>query len=219
MKPQPIASDEFLAVALPALQQRDPEHLAAQVNQRWNARQLCQLLYEGTPDARKVVCLTLGLVGDMQCVSCLAGALHDPDEQMHAMAEHALWSVWFRAGGESAIGQFRRGLEAMEANEMHQALEHFHQAVELDPGFAEAFNQCAIAHYLLEQWSQTIEDCRKAVELVPVHFGAHAGMGHAYAQLGDLAGAANCYERALAINPRMPTINQALARIRGQAEH
>jgi tetratricopeptide (TPR) repeat protein len=214
MKPQPIASDEFLAVALPALQRRDPEHLADQVNQRWDARQLCQLLYEGTPDARKVVCLTLGLVGDMQCVSCLAGALHDPDEQMHAMAEHALWSVWFRAGGDQAIGRFRCGLEAMEANELPCALEQFHRAVELDPNFAEAFNQCAIAHYLLEQWSQTIEDCQEAVQRVPVHFGAHAGMGHAYAQLGDLEQAAACYERALAINPRMPTIQQALQRIR-----
>jgi tetratricopeptide (TPR) repeat protein len=48
---------------------------------------------------------------------------------------------------------------------------------------------------------------------MPTHFGAIAGMGHCYTQLGQLDQALECYRRALEINPRMSTIARMIDRL------
>jgi tetratricopeptide (TPR) repeat protein len=211
-----IDSNEFIRIVRPALETSDPHQLAQTVSERWSAEDLCHLLRQGTLDARRVVCLTLGLVGDSDCVACLAAALRDRDDQVGELAEHALWSIWFRTGSAAAMPHFKRGVKAMDANHMSDAVVHFHEAVRLDPKFAEAFNQCAIAHYMLEEWSEALQDCLAVVDVIPLHFGAQSGMGHCYAQMGDMPAAARCYEHALTINPRMPAIASALSRIRSR---
>ena len=51
------------------------------------------------------------------------------------------------------------------------------------------------------------------IELLPIHFGALAGLGHCHAQMGSLARAAESYRRALTVNPRMEGIAQVLRRL------
>lgn len=216
MKCPPADSETFLHIVLPLLEQGDPRALAEAVKLRWTSSQLCQMLHYGSLDVRKVACLTLGLVGDNKCIGCLSHLLRDEDAQLCQMAEHSMWSVWFRSGGAQALPFFKRGLDAMNRNDLPQALDQFHQAIQADPHFTEALNQCAIAHYLLEEYAKALEDCLAAVELEPIHFGALAGMGHCYAQLDDLPSAADCYRRALKINPRMEGIANALMNIEQQ---
>ncbi len=213
MKCSPVDSENFMHVVLPLLEQGEAHALAEAVKLRWTSGQLCQLLHYGSLDVRKVVCLTLGLVGCRKCTDCLAHVLRDEDTQLSQMAEHALWSIWFRSGNAKALPFFKRGLNALNQNDLPQSLDHFHRAIQVDPNFAEALNQCAIAHYLLEEYAKALEDCLSAVELVPIHFGALAGMGHCYAQMEDLPSAARCYQRALQINPRMDGIAQVLVKI------
>lgn len=213
-----IESTEFLQRVRPALERRDADALAEAVSTRWTSVELCWLMREGTADARKVVCLTLGLVGDMSCAGCLADGLHDADAQFNRLAEHALWSIWFRAGSGRAMPHFKRGVAALNEGRYADSLDGFHAAVEADPGFAEAFNQCGIAHYLLEQWDEALADCREATQLAGTHFGAWAGMGHCHAHLDDLPAAAECYRRALEINPRMPAVAAALTDIERRAK-
>ena len=45
-------------------------------------------------------------------------------------------------------------------------------------------------------------------------FGAIAGQGHCYAQLGDLRRARECYRRALEVNPRMEGVAEAYAQLK-----
>jgi len=78
----------------------------------------------------------------------------------------------------------------MERQDLADAIEHFTLALEIDPRFAEAYNQRAIAQYLQEQFSQSIADCRRTIELMPCHFGAWAGLGHCHAHEGRLEKAA-----------------------------
>ncbi len=206
-----LESAEFLQRVRPALERKDAEALAEAVSTRWTPPQLCRLMREGTNDARKVICLTLGLVGDMACAGCLVEALHDDDAQINRLAEHALWSIWFRGGSSRALPHFKQAVSALNEGRYADSLEGFHAAVESDPSFAEAFNQCGIAHYLLEQWPEALADCRAATQIIGSHFGAWAGMGHCYVHLGELPAAAGCYRRALEINPRMPAVAAALA--------
>jgi len=214
-----INTEEFLRVVGPALQQCEADELAREVASRWTPQQLCQMLHDETADVRKVACVVLGLVGDGRCLRCLSRALHDPDPQVNQLAEHALWSVWFRIGEPTAQRQFRSGLTALESDQPSQAVSHFRQAQHSDPTFASAWHQCAIAHYLLDEYVAAIDCCRQAVELTPMHFAALATMGHCYAHLGQFADAAECYRRALTINPRLDGIATALGRIEKSLAH
>ena len=116
-------------------------------------------------DARKVASLALSLVGCRKCVEKLVGQLKDPDPMTNEMAEHALWSIWFRCGNTEANSHVAHGCEALSRREFDEAIIYFTNAIEADPVFAEAYNQRAIASYLTDQFRDSIDDCEKATEL------------------------------------------------------
>lgn len=216
MPTEAIHPDQFVAAVKPLLERQDLKGLLAVIKERWTADQIVSLLKRGHCDARKVAALALGLVGGRCCLEPLTEQLKDADPIVHEMAEHALWSIWFRAGSDSANCHLAKGAKAMEAGDYRQAIEHFSRSIALDPTFAEAYNQRALAHYLLEDFEDSIADCRKTVELMPCHFGAWAGLGHCYAHEGRLAEALDAYRHALSINPHIECIDEACAELKKQ---
>jgi tetratricopeptide (TPR) repeat protein len=201
---------EFVAAIKPALQRRDAQAISETARQRWTAEQVVSLLGCDHCDARKVAALALSLAGCKGCIVPLGRALRDSDQMVAEMAEHAMWSIWSRGGSPDANHQLKRGVDAMERNDVPHAINHFDRAISLSPDFAEAYNQRALARFILEQYQQSLDDCRKTVELEPLHFSAWAGMGHCYAHLGDCAHALECYRKAVEINPHMHHIREAL---------
>ncbi|MEX2217086.1 MAG: tetratricopeptide repeat protein [Phycisphaeraceae bacterium] len=210
---QPICGDAFLAALLPPLKACDAAALAQAALRRWHPAQICDLLRHPHVDVRRVAAVTMGMVGNTSHVACLSVALNDTDKQVSQLAEHSLWSIWFRSGNSQAVQPFREGLALLAADNYPQAITQLKQAVAIDPQFAEAFNQLGIAFYLNNQFDESIKACRCAVRLVPHHFGAISGMGHCFAQLGELQLALRCYRRARRINPRMDGISDAIDRL------
>ena len=208
-----IDPSEFLRVVRPALEAGDAAMLAQAVQVRWRPGKVCRLLRDGDNDVRRVAAVTLGLIGDMQSVPSLTRALRDQDEQVNQMAEHGLWSIWFRSGDSKATKPFREGVALLSKESFDKAITKFHLATQIDPTFAESYNQCGITHYFLGHWKAAIADCRRTIRLVPAHFGAIAGMGHCYAQFGNFAEALRCYRWAMRINPRMTAIAEAIERL------
>lgn len=190
----------FLGDVGPLLARQDTAGLLRLLSARYSSKQIDSLLNGPCADVRKVAALALSLVGDMADVPALARRLRDPDPTVNAMAEHALWSIWFRGGSPEANAHLIRGSETLHEGDPLRAIEHFTAAICVCPQFAEAYNQRAIAFYLRERFGESLNDGRRAVELMPCHFGAWAGMGHCLAHRGELGAALNCYRRALAIN-------------------
>jgi tetratricopeptide (TPR) repeat protein len=214
--PFAIEPQTFVSVVRPLLESNDPRQLVEAIRGRWNNNQITRLLTSPDRDARKIALVCLAMVGDAHCVEAIQPHLQDADTTVNQMAEHALWSIWFRAGSQQANLELCRGNEAVEHRQMDLAIEHFDKAIAADPQFAEAYNQRAIARFLKEQFEESIADCRKAVRLMPCHFGALAGMGHCFLHLGQLDHALRAYERAVAINPHLQCVNQTIAEIRRQ---
>lgn len=207
----PIEPCQFVQLVKPLLEAKDMHGLLTLLKTRWSPQQVVDLLKSGDADARKVALLALGLIGEPRCAVELARELRDPDPMVNGMAEHALWSVWFRAGKNcQANRQLVHAAEAMSKREFDTALACCDQAVSLDPDFAEAYNQRAIAHYLREEFQKSIDDCWRATERMPCHFGAWAGMGHCYAHLGNHEQALEAYQRALEINPHLDCVREAV---------
>jgi len=213
MRLEAVDTAEFVKAATEALERGGMEQWARQVGQTWTPRQICPLLQNDDEDVRKLGCVTLALCGDQRAVGPLTAALRDASSQVAELAEHALWSIWFRSSTPEALKRFRRGLSALADNDLASAVAQFDAARQADPKFTESYNQCAIAHYLAERWLESMELSEEALELHPAHFGALAGIGHCQFQLGNFAEAARRYRQALAINPRMHSVAQALSRI------
>jgi tetratricopeptide (TPR) repeat protein len=206
---------QFVLEIQPLLEAKDLDGLLALLKSRWKPGQIMQIVRCGDPDARKVALLALGLIGTQCCTEELARQLQDPDPLINELAEHSLWTVWFRSGRNCQANRLlARGSEAMSNGKLNCARSYFDQAIELDPEFAEAYNQRAIAHYLQEQFKKSIADCKRATERMPFHFGAWAGMGHCYVHLEDHRRALECYMQALKINPHLDCVEEAVAELR-----
>lgn len=208
-----IDGQSFLAAVRPLLAAGDAQQLALTVQASWKPAAVCGLLADPDSDVRRVAAMVIGLVGDHSCVACLARALHDADAQVNEMAEFGLWSIWFRSGDAKAVPSFSEGVALLNREAYEAAIERFELSTRIDPDFAEAYNQCSLAHYLLGHWEEAIADARRTIRRVPQHFGAVAGMGHAYVQLGNFEQALQCYKQAMAINPRMEAIARVIERL------
>ena len=211
-----ISIDEFLQAVSPALEAGDTDALFEAVNGRWSNQDLCCLLRHRESEIRSVAVLVLGVAGDRSIVGCLTRCLHDPAAEVSRFAEDALWSIWLRSGKPEATLHFHAAMQALASDRFEEAIEGFHRAIEIDPDFAEAYNQLSIVHYLRHDWRASMSACRQTLALMPTHFGALAGLGHIHAHLHELRQAVDCYRRALAINPHMHCIAEAKADLEKQ---
>ncbi len=178
---------------------------------RWDVNGLLPLLSGEDTDKAKIAALGLGLLGEPKAVAALTSALAHRDAVVSAMAEYALWTIWFGEYGSADEGRLRRAAQLPYA----EAIELLEELIDQHPDWAEAYNQRAIVHFRQRCFISALDDCREVLAINDRHFGAVAGLGHTYAQLGLYDRAERCYRRALQLHPRLKGIRQALRTIRG----
>jgi tetratricopeptide (TPR) repeat protein len=213
---QPIDAKAFVAAVQPALASQDWDKLMTTLKKRWTPDQIVSLLHHEDADARKVAALSIGLVGQSCTLPELARRLRDPDRMVIEMAEHAMWQIWFRGGNTEANKHLARGAELLNRQDIEEAICHLNKAIKLSPEFPEAYNQRAIAYYMLEHYPESIADCERVVEMMPLHFGAWSGLGHSYLALGKLPEALRAYEKAVEVNPHLDCIVELIDEIKQQ---
>lgn len=165
------------------------------------------------PHARREAALFLAAHGDERAARPLAWALKDPDGDVRAAAEQALWAIWMRSGDPETDELLLRGTRLMEAGDHGAAIACFSDVIARAPEFAEGYNKRATARYLRQEYARSIYDCRETLRRNPLHFGALSGEGLCYLALGWPARARRCLEGALALNPDMPGVRQNLAHL------
>ena len=215
--PRSLAIDpyHFVERVTPWIEKHDAHGLIVTIHRHWTLSQVVSLLEGDHIDARKVAALSLSLIGTETCLESLCKQLRDPDPVVRQMAEHSMWCIWFRNGrSEEANSALARGAQAFARKDVDGAIELFSRAIELDAGFAEAYNQRAMAHFVLESFENSAVDCEKAVSLMPMHFGAWAGLGHCLMNLGRLKEALRCYQQAMSINPHLECVGELIGELR-----
>jgi len=200
--------------ARPFLEKQDGVGLAAAAPRCWPTEMLLRMLDCDEPDTLKVAATCLGLVAGMEVCVPLARLLHHEDPIVVATIEDALWCIWFRAGGPAANCRLQEASRRIDAGSCSEAIATLTELIRDCPDFAEAYNQRAIAYYLNEQFTLSMDDCRRTLELNPVHFGAAAGLGHCHAHLGQYREALECYYAALGIHPRLQGIRRSIRQVR-----
>ena len=92
-----------------------------------------------------------------------------------------------------------------------KAIQTFTAVIEKRPDFAEGWNKRATLYYLVGEYDKSLRDCDEVMKRNPGHFGALAGYGQIYLQLDRPERALEYFQRALAVNPNMPSVEAAVA--------
>ncbi|MHC4089620.1 MAG: tetratricopeptide repeat protein [Planctomycetota bacterium] len=205
---------QFVATAVRHLAHRDESGLTAELQRNWSLKQLVAFLECDDDNTVKLAAACLSVMGTFAHCRALAGALQHDDAVVAAVAEHALWRIWFRAGPDDACRDTKRAACLIARQRYQEAIDLLNEVTADAPDLAEAYNQRAIAYYLSDRHLEAIADFRRTVRLNPTHFAALAGMGHCFLHLGQYQRALEAYRAALDIHPRMDGLRQSIRQIR-----
>ena len=123
-------------------------------------------------------------------------------EQEGRAAEDTMWKFWFNESPTPAVrALIDKGIERREAYDFEAAENYFAQVVEAAPEYAEGYNQRAFARFLRENYSESLIDLEKALELEPKHFGAMSGMHHILRAQDRYDAAMDLLREAVTIHP------------------
>src|SRR5262249_11611434 len=108
---------------------------------------------------------------------------------------------------------FRRGISEMTAEHLSEAAATFTRVIELKPEFAEGWNKRATVYYLAGEYRRSLADCDEVIKRNPQHFGALSGYGQIYLRLDRPDKALEYFRKALAVNPNLDGVQDAIDRI------
>jgi len=161
-------------------------------------------------EARRAAVRALADTGVMADLPAMAQALRDSDPQVRALTESAMWEVWSRTGEAEIDGLFARGVDQLQMRQLDEAVQTFTRIIARRPDFAEAWNKRATAYFVLGEYEKSLADCDQVMTRNPYHWGALSGYGMIYVEMDQPGRAVEYFEKALAVNPNLTSVEQAL---------
>jgi tetratricopeptide (TPR) repeat protein len=192
------------------LQDQDLDAFQRNVSTRYSEATLGRLLLNGDTRSRRAAVLALGLVGGYTMNEVVARALRDSDPTVRRLADGALWSIWYRADTPENNAQLERVRELLAAQRLDDAHATATRLIACASRFAEAYNQRAIALFLMGRFDESAADCRRVLELNPYHFGALSGLAQCYLRLNLRKEALKTFRRALKMQPHSEGLREAV---------
>lgn len=180
---------------------------------RYSIATLERLSEQGSRISRRAAVLAVGFLGDYSSNATLGRRLHDSDRGVRLLAERGIRELWLRFGSDEQREQLRVVIRCNTATQYAEAILGSSELLDQNPWFAEVWNQRAVANFHLEDFEQSIHDCRQTLELNPYHFGAAVGMAHGYLRLDDAYSALAGFRKALSLNPNMEGVRAQLRRL------
>jgi tetratricopeptide (TPR) repeat protein len=139
------------------------------------------------------------------------------NEEAEGIAD-AIERVWFDSGSDTADLLMARALIAEKSNNYPVGRELLGKIVEIDPNWAEAWNELAVTRVLANDEFGAMDDIAHALALEPRHFGALAGLGALLLKSGDKKGALQVFRRVLQLYPRLDPVRSIVDRLTIQVD-
>ncbi|MGH7770596.1 MAG: tetratricopeptide repeat protein, partial [Candidatus Binatia bacterium] len=106
-----------------------------------------------------------------------------------------------RSHFKSSVAHYNLGKIVGSQGNLTEAIEHYRQALVIDPGYAKAHNNLGNALFVRGELTEAIEHYRQALRVDPAHAKAHYNLGAALAKGGNLAEATEHFRQAVRIDP------------------
>ena len=113
----------------------------------------------------------------------------------------SLWNHTLACTSQNYIAHYNLGVALAKRGNLDEAIEHFHQAVRIDPEHAKAHINLGIALKMQGKLAEAIEHYQRALRIKPDYVKAHKNMGTALQAQGNLVEAVERYRQALQIEP------------------
>ncbi len=141
-----------------------------------------------------------------------------PDAESAKAIEERIWALWMVSGSDTCNLLMGRVKAAADEKDYALAIKLLGAVIELKPNYTEAWNRRATLYFLQKDYGRALGDLREVLAREPRHFGALSGLGLILQELGDEKHALEAFSRALAINPHLEHIDEAVKTLREKVE-
>ena len=118
------------------------------------------------------------------------------------LLEEKIWSIWNRHPTNNRLTEkLEFGTELMQYGNYNYALRVFDNIIVTDPKWSEAWNKRATVYFLMNQFTNSLGDIDKVLNIEPRHFGALSGQARIFIKLQKYEKAIKSIERALKFYP------------------
>ncbi len=167
-----------------------------------------------------VLALTLAACGERSVVrtdpeldALFAQLEQAADTQSAAPIEQAIWAHWAESGSPTVNILLERAAAAESDGDSDLALGFLDQASDLAPDYAEPWNRRANLAYRSEDYTGAVAAIQETLKREPRHFGALAGLGLIYEELGQQRAALEAFRAALAVHPHYGSALEGVRRL------
>jgi tetratricopeptide (TPR) repeat protein len=143
----------------------------------------------------------------------LFGALRGASLDDAKQIEDKIWANWHQNPSPTAELLLRQASVALTDGALDTSETMLNELVGTYPEYVEALDRRATLYFKLKRYDEALADIEQVLEMEPRHFGALAGRGVIYATQGKIGEAKQSLEEALAINPHMETVQEALKQL------
>ncbi|MFO1149840.1 MAG: tetratricopeptide repeat protein [Alsobacter sp.] len=139
-------------------------------------------------------------------------ARQEPERDPEELSD-LIWAHWIAHRDRTACSTMCAAIEAMDHGAFDLARTILDRLVESQPGWAEAWNKRGTLAFIERRDADALGDIERTLVLEPRHFGAVSGFGQICLRHGRLAEAKAAFQMALAINPHLCGLSEAIDEI------
>ncbi len=141
-----------------------------------------------------------------------------PNETSAKAIEDRIWALWVASGSDTCNLLMSRVKDATDDKDYDLALKLLSAVIAIKPDYVEAWNRRATVYYLKQDYAHSIADIAQVLAREPRHFGALAGLGMMLQDIGDDKHALEAYRKALAVDPHLESIPDAVKTLTDKVE-
>jgi tetratricopeptide (TPR) repeat protein len=141
-----------------------------------------------------------------------------PDAESAKAIEDRIWAVWMVSGSDTCNLLMARSKAAADEKDYDLAIKLLDAVVAIKPDYTEAWNRRATIYFLRKDFGRALADIRQVLIREPRHFGALSGLGLILQEIGDDKHALEAYRKALAIDPHLENLSDAVKSLSEKVE-
>jgi tetratricopeptide (TPR) repeat protein len=124
------------------------------------------------------------------------------NQKSAAFLETKIWSIWNEHPTKNKLTEkLEFGIELMQYGDYNYALKIFDNIIVSDPKWSEAWNKRATVYFLMSQFTDSLDDIDKVLNIEPRHFGALSGQARIFIKLQKYEEAIKSIKRVLKFYP------------------